>query len=162
MIRFKAINKLGENQMKDVTDKKGISDAKLEHIFLGTVKKNKVSGYHCDKNFGDEKLYAETRLYPKSKRIITANKHQKLFEAIVREKTSGTIKKENGGKSTFFNNSWSRQEVVDCIARLKTSGKLIKEYRMIKKINSCSVYKDSKTGIIVVNNVATTYPLLKY
>lgn len=148
--------------MIDISDKRSISDPKLEHIFLGTVKAGKVSGYHCDKKFGDEKVYAEKRLYPKSKRIIIANKQQSLFEAVVREKGTSRLKNDNGGKSSFFNKDWSRQEVVDCIARLKTSGKLIKEYRMIKKINCQQVYVDRTTGIIVVNNKATTFPLLKY
>lgn len=148
--------------MKDIINKRGISDPKLEHIFLGTVKSGKVSGYHCDKNFGDEKVYAETKLYPKSNRTITANRWQKVFEAIVREKRTHGLKGDNGGKSTFFNKDWSRQEVVDCIARLKTSGKLIKEYRMTKSINCQQVYVDRTTGVVVINNKATTYPLLKY
>ena len=112
--------------MIDISNKRGISVPKLEHIFWGTVKSGKVSSYHCDKSFGDEKVYAETKLYPKSNRTITVNKRQKVFEAVVREKENQGLKNDNGGKSTFFNKDWSRQKVVDCIARLKTSGKLIK------------------------------------
>lgn len=148
--------------MKDIIDKKEIPDPKLEHIFLGTVKGSKVNGYHCDKNFGDEKVYAEARLYTKSGRIITANKQQKLFEAIVKEKGTGIQKNENSGKSTFYNIAWSRQDVVNCISRLKTSGKLIKEYKMKRIHNYKQVYIDKKTGLVVVNNNATTYPILKY
>lgn len=148
--------------MIGIINKRGISDAKLEHIFLGTVNSGKVSGYHCDKSFGDEKVYAETKLYPKSSRTITANKQQKVFEAVVREKGTHRLKNSNGGKSTFFNKDWSRQEVVDCIARLKTSGSLIKKYRMTKSVNCNQVYVDRATGVVVVSNKATTYPLLKY
>jgi hypothetical protein len=148
--------------LNDIRDKKGVSDPKLEHIFLGTVKKTKISGYHCDKNFGDEKVYAETRLYPKSRRTITVNRQRKLFEAVVREKETHRLKHDNGGKSTFFNKDWSRQDVVDCIDRLKSSGKIIKKYTMTKGLNCQQVCIDKKTGIVVVNNNASTFPLLKY
>ena len=148
--------------MKDIVNKKGLSEPKLEHIFLGTVKTGTISGYHCDKNFGDEKVYAESRVYSKSKRLITNNRQQKLFEAVVRNRITHGFKSSNDGKSTFFNINWSRQDVVDCIARLKTSGKLIKEYRMTKKVDPKQVHVDAITGIIVVNNNATTFPLLKY
>ena len=71
--------------MKGIEDKKGIPEPKLEHIFIGTVKTNTVSGYHCDAKLGDEKVFAEARLYSRSKRLVTVNKHQRLFEAVVRE-----------------------------------------------------------------------------
>lgn len=148
--------------MIDIHDKRGISNPKLEHIFLGTVKKGKVSGYHCDKSFGDEYLYAEARLYPKSKRVITVNRQQRLFEAVVREKTTHTVKEDNKGKSSFFNKDWSRQEVVDCIDRLSSSGRVLKQYSGIKGINSKNVCYDYKTGIIVIDCKASTFPLLKY
>lgn len=148
--------------MNDISDKKGISDPKLEHIFLGTVKNEKVSGYHCDKSFGDEIVYAETRFYPKSRRTVTVNRQQKLFEAIVRKKGNHRLKDGNGGKSTFFNKDWSRQDVVDCIDRLKTSAKIIKKYTMTRGINCQQVCIDKKTGIVVVNNNASAFPLLKY
>ncbi len=148
--------------MIDIIDKKGIADGKLEHIFLGTIKSNKTSGFHCDKNFGDEKVYAEAHLYSQSKRVIIANRDQKIFEADVREKRTFRLKDENGGRSTFFNADWSRQDVVDCIARLKTSGKTLKEYSGIKGINHHKVCIDKLTGVVVVDNQASTYPLLKY
>ncbi len=148
--------------MKGIEDKKGIPEPKLEHIFIGTVKTNTVSGYHCDAKLGDEKVFAEARLYSRSKRLVTVNKHQRLFEAVVREKENSTIKKDNCGKSTFFNASWSRQDIVDCIDRLQTKGKIIKEFKLSKGIDPRQVCIDKKTGIIVVNNRASTYPLIKY
>jgi len=148
--------------MIDIIDAKSIPTPKLEHIFLGTVKRGKVSGYHCDKNFGDERVYAEKRLYPKSKRVITVNAGQKLFEAVVRDKASGGIKKENHGKSSFFPEGWTRQDVVDCIDRLKVSGSVIKKYGAINGINMHDVCLDKKTGLVIVNNRAGAFPLLKY
>ncbi|GAB6107762.1 EndoU domain-containing protein [Fusibacter bizertensis] len=148
--------------MKGITDKKGIPDPKLEHIFIGTVKNGKVSGYHCDVKLGDEKLYAEARLYSRSKRLVTANKNQKLFEAVVKEKGTKIQKEANGGKSTFFNGSWSRQEIVDCIDRLKKPGYILKEFRMTKGINYRQVCIDKETGLVVVNINASTFPLIKY
>lgn len=145
--------------MQGINDSKNINNGKLEHIFLGTVKNNKVSGYHCDKNFGDERVYAEKHLYPNSKHIITYNRWHKIFVAYVRDKKSNRLKDENGGKSTFFSPKWSRQEVVDCIDRIENKGKLLKKYK-----GKCrnDVYLDKATGMCFVNNSATTYPLLKY
>jgi len=46
--------------MNGINNDRGIKQGKLEHIFIGTVKSNgEVSGYHCDKKYGDEKVYAE-------------------------------------------------------------------------------------------------------
>lgn len=150
--------------MIGISDKKGIPDPKLEHIFWGTVKGNGniVSGYHCNKNFGDEKVYAEAHLYPKSKRIITLNRNQKIFEAVVRSKESKVLKSANGGKSTFYNNSWSRQDVVDCIARLEGSEKLIKKYGGYSKVRGKEICIDKTTGLVVVNARGTAFPILKY
>jgi len=113
-------------------------------------------------SFGDEKVYAEVRLYPKSTRRITVNKEQRLFEAVVKEKGTGKTKASNNGKSSFFNNDWSRQEVVDCIDRLKKSSKLIKAYSSKKKKERKNVCYDQKTGIVAVDCKASTFPLLKY
>lgn len=149
--------------MKGIIDKKGISQGKLEHIFLGTIKYNITSGFHCDKDFGDENVYAEAHSYSKSKRIITANKNQKIFEAYVRNKFNKKLKTENFGKSTFFNKDWSRQDVVDCIDRIhQPCSKLLKEYNNISKNKRKRIYIDTKTGMVLVDNQATTFPLLKY
>ena len=157
--------------IKGIKDTKGIPGGKLEHIFLGTVKGERISGYHCDEKMGDERVYAEARLYPKSKRIITYNRGQKLFEAYVRDKKSKTLKTDNAGKSTFFNAEWTRQDIVNCIDRIGKSGKILKAYDKLKitsktgkskNINQKYVYYDSETGMYFVNCPATAYPLLKY
>jgi len=148
--------------MNGVSDAKGIPGPKLEHIFLGTVKGNRVSGYHCDSKIGDEKVYAEIHAYPKSKRTITVNGNLKLFEAVVKEKVNGRVKTDNGGKSSFFAEEWPRQKVVDCIARLKSAGKLIKKYNLTKKHKEQCVFVDPRTGMVVVDNDAGSYPVLRY
>lgn len=151
----------GIYEMNGIINEKGISQGKLEHIFWGTIKKDIISGYHCDKNFGDEKVYAEVHSYSKSKRIITANKDQRIFQAYVRSKATGKLKTENCGKSTFFNLNWSRQDVVDCIDRLHSSHcRMLKEYNKASK--RIEIYLDKKTGLVLVNNRATSFPLLKY
>lgn len=160
-----------------INDEKGIPKPKLEHIFLGTVKtinrgidiETKTSGYHCDKSLGDEKVYAEVHMYSKSRRKITVNGRQKIFEAIVRAKGTKTLKNENGGKSTFYNEKWSRQDVVCCISRIKTSAKIVKEYGLLSdrkkddpdRRRLKQVCIDRKTGLVVVNASATTYPLIR-
>lgn len=77
--------------IKGIEDKRGISEGKLKHIMLGTVKNlgqesEKVSGYHCYKECDKTEVIAEVEFYPKSKRIITENKNQRIFEAVVRGK----------------------------------------------------------------------------
>lgn len=146
--------------MLGITNTNGIPQGKLNHIFLGTVRGG-VSGFHCDSNFGDELVYAKEHFYPRSKRVIAQNRLQKVFEAYVYAKGTNQIKKENGGKSTFFNQSWTRQEIVDCIARVQKSGKSLKEYSLKNQIKK-SVYVDPKTNLVVVDTPASTYPLLKY
>lgn len=88
--------------MHGIKDDRGIKQGKLEHIFIGTVKSNgEVSGYHCDKKYGDERVYAEVHLYPKSRRIITYNRDQGIFEAYVRS-LNGKLKCEGGREINFF------------------------------------------------------------
>lgn len=148
--------------IKGISDTKRIPYGKLEHIFLGTVKGEKVSGFHCDKKMGDERVYAEARLYSKSGSVITYNRGQKIFEAYVRDKKSKKLKAENSGKSTFFNAEWTRQDIVDCIDRIQNDRKLLKKYDKLKKGLKKEIYFDKASGMCFVNCAATTYPLLKY
>lgn len=148
--------------IRGINNTKGISNGKLEHIFLGTVKGNTISGYHCDEKMGDEKVYAEARLYSKSKRIITYNREQRLFEAYVRDIKSKKLKTENAGKSTFFNAKWTRQDIVDCIERIEKNGKLLKKYDKLTSSLNKNIYFEKKSGVYFVNCAATTFPLLKY
>ncbi len=154
--------------IKEVTDEKGISKKKLEHIFWGEVTisgaNRKVKGYHCYcEKYKDTILYADTKLICKSnKRIITENKEQELFEAVVRERVSGTFKQANSGKSTFFNPKWTRQDIVDCIDRLHKNKKIIRKYSCKTKKNVKNLHMDPKTGLVVVDCEATAFPILKY
>lgn len=144
-----------------INDYKGISSGKLEHIMLGTVSKGRISGYHCDKDYIDTNAVVEGRHYPKTKRIVTCNRYHKVFEGIVKIKTSTTriIKAGNNGKSSFFSYEWSRQDVVDCISRIQSNGKTIKQYKKITGNNN--ICMDPKTGLIIVDNSASSYPLIR-
>lgn len=150
--------------MLGISNTKNISNGKLEHIFLGTVNAKKVSGYHCYTSYGDEKLYAEARCYPKSKRIIAGNRNKKIAEAYVRDKVDKILKTENLGKSTLFCSDWSRQDVIDCIDRLNNNGRKVIMYKSKekdKKKRRVEVIVDPSTNMIFVNNSATAYPILR-
>jgi hypothetical protein len=147
--------------IKEIDDNCGISSGKLEHIFLGTETHNSISGFHCIRDYNDTKAVAKTRLYSNSKRKITYNKKMKLFEAEVYSKKKKSIKKEK--KSSFFNENFERQEIVNLIARLKSSKHIVKEFSAKKSKHIIAQIKlDPTTGLIVVDNRATTYPLIKY
>lgn len=139
--------------MLGVSDKKGISDGKLEHIMWGTVKGTEVTGYHCDTSFSDRRAEVECKVYPKSHKVIKRNKELRVFEGMVREK--GTpIRNVKNVRSTFFCAAWNRQEVVDCIDRIKGKHK-------VYDYGKNSVYRDPKTGLILVDTPATSFPLLR-
>lgn len=148
--------------MLGILNTKNISNAKLEHVFHGTVRGEKINGYHCYTSFGDEKVYAEARCYPKSRRIITGNRNKKIAEAYVRDKVKKRLKTENLGKSTLFCSDWSRQDVVDCIDRLNKKGRHVITYKQkYKTKKNISVVVDPSTGMVFVNSPATAYPILR-
>lgn len=148
--------------LAEIYDEKGISKGKLEHIMLGTDKAGNISGYHCQREcYGDTRAVAEVKLYSGSKRIISENKEQRIFEAIVRNKNTGKLKSANGGKSTFFNAKWTRQDVVDCIDRACSDKTIIKKYQNTI-YNAKKICVDRKTGLVIIDTNATAYPLLKY
>lgn len=147
--------------MNGVTNTRGISIKKLEHVLLGEeyINKNKkiiVNGYHCNQALGDEVVKIEniSKIPPAGIEIIW-NKHQGLFMAKVRSKKTGKYKKR---LSTFFNNAWSRQDVVDYISRLDKSGIVIHK----DKGNKYPVVFDEKTLLASVNGEKTTYPVTRY
>lgn len=153
--------------MHEISDTKGINEGKLEHVFLGTVHYNYVSGYHCDRDFNDTRVIAIGRLYPKSKRLIIENKNKQMFESIIVEKTTNgkvrQTKSTNQGHSTFFNCHWSRQEIVNCYDRTKNKRSLLREYPSLRN-KSCNkeLRVDPETGIVIVSTQAGFYPILKY
>lgn len=142
--------------------------SKLEHIFLGEISNGKIKGYHHDeRSYHDAKVCAKDKLYSKStRRLITENKDKHLYEAVVVQKGTGIIKQKNGGKSTFFNENWNRQDVVDCIERSQKCGSVIKKYGRMsgskQKKKMKTLYFDNKEGIVIVNCEETAYPILKY
>ena len=149
----------GVIKMKGISNTRGISNGKLEHIFWGTVNGEKINGLHCYTTYRDERLYAEVRSYPNSRRIITANRGKKIAEAYVRDKTTGRLKTENFGKSTLFCSNWSRQEVVNCIDRLNNNGQCLIKYK--SKVINKKVVVDPDTGMVFLNAPGTAYPILR-
>ena len=150
--------------MLGISNTKNISNGKLEHVFYGTVRGDKINGYHCYTSFGDENVYAEARCYPKSRRIITGNRNKKIAEAYVRDKDKKRLKTENLGKSTLFCSDWSRQDVVDCIDRLNCKGHHVvmhKQKEKDKTKKNIDVVVDPSTGMVFVNRPRTTYPILR-
>ena len=83
------------------------TEKSLIHIFEGDInRKGRAGGYHYDMVEGT------------SGSIIEGTKSPALNDAGVYEakvKVNGTLKKANGGKSTFFADHMSPQEVVDSI-----------------------------------------------
>jgi len=49
--------------MKGISNTRGISNGKLEHIFWGTVNGEKINGLHCYTTYRDERLKAVTNEY---------------------------------------------------------------------------------------------------
>ena len=147
----------GGIKMEGILNTRGISNGKLEHIFWGTVNGEKINGLHCYTTYGDERLYAEVRSYPKSRRIITANRGEKIAEAYVRAKSTGRLKTENSGKSTLFCSNWSRQEVVNCINRSRLRCRIKCKPKNIMK----NVVEDPISGLVFFNAPGTAYPILR-
>lgn len=150
--------------MDEIYDAKGIRPEKLNHIFLGDVNRNRtpvyVSGYHCcDREHGDEEVRI-TSVALVGRNPITVNRDQRLFEAEVEDKTTGTPK---SGGSTFFNPAWSRQDVVDCISRVDTLTPREIECHNLTGHRKLPVLRiDRTTGLVVVDIVdKTTYPILR-
>ena len=69
-------------------------------------------------------------MLPETKAVISGD----IFEYKVRSKSTYSLKRDNGGYSTFFPETWSRQQVLD----------------MIK--HSCQLV-DPTSGVYVCNNI---------
>ena len=137
--------------MLEITDSKGLSHEVLKHVFLGDVVRRgnniRVSGYHCNRKLNDELVYAVR----KSKKLVTHP--QGLFQAEVRDKTTHVKKSKD---STFYNECWNRQQVVDCIARAKSNPSNI-----VSTYGTGNVYKDPVTQVLVVPIGKTAFPLMR-
>lgn len=137
--------------LAEITDPKGLSEPTINHVFLGYVENKSdgstyVSGYHCDKHYSDTKC----EIIPNTKMVIDSRLG--LYEAVVRDKITKTRKTHNGGKSSFFNEYWSRQNVVDCITNaINHPGRRTRNNRM--------AYTDPVSGVTVVKLGTTYYPI---
>ena len=97
------------------------TEKSLIHIFEGDInRKGRAGGYHYDMVEGT------------SGSIIEGTKSPALNDAGVYEakvEVNGTLKKANGGKSTFFPDHMSPQEVVDAINEAYSNMELIEGSR---------------------------------
>ena len=104
------------------------TEKSLIHIFEGDInRKGRAGGYHYDMVEGT------------SGSIIEGTKSPALNDAGVYEakvKVNGTLKKANGGKSTFFPDHMSPQEVVDTI----------------NEAYSNKIYQEGSRGVYVGNS----------
>lgn len=141
-----------------VKDYKGINEAKLEHLFLGSIKSNNVSGFHHEYY-----EYNDTVCKTLEGRIYTSfYRFKGVYKAIVVNKVASTVKSENHGQSTFFPINWSRQEVVNCIARSKKAYKVIDRFGNEVNIHHNSVrndlFQDKATNIVMFKK-QVIYPI---
>ena len=137
-----------------ITNTRGITERILEHIFLGEVSPDrrrrgrvKVKGFHCNLDYNDTVV----EIVPGTP-IVYVDNITGLFEASVRDKRTHTLKRHT---STFFNQNWSRQKVVDCIADATSNPQNI----VRDSINGNNAYLDRKTGVVVVPVGNTVYPI---
>ena len=124
------------------------TEKSLIHIFEGDInRKGRAGGYHYDMVEGT------------SGSIIEGTKGPVLNDAGIYEakvEVNGTLKKANGGKSTFFPDHMSPQEVVDAINEAYSNKVLMEGSRYIGT---------SQNGIsieIILNSegkIITAYPL---
>lgn len=112
--------------MNEVANDYGLPSKALEHVFLGEIKGGYPTGYHCNRNLGDE--YAE--VLPETKAVISGD----IFEYKVRSKGTHNLKQFNRGYSTFFPETWPRQQILDMIE------------------HSCQLV-DSASDVYVCNNI---------
>lgn len=143
--------------MQGITDAKGLSEKVLGHIFLGELKAGHLQGYHHEgEDYGDRIADVATVDYgPITVREVSENKGKGIYEATICDKATRRIRKgTNGGKSTFFNRNWSRQQVVDCIDRAIVEPRL--NYQ--KK----NIVFDHQEGIVLVRVNKSAYPILRY
>ena len=98
-----------------------LTEKSMSHIFEGDInRKGRAGGYHYDMVEGT------------SGSIIEGTKSPALNDAGVYEakvEVNGTLKKANGGKSTFFPDHMSPQEVVDAINEAYSNMELIEGSR---------------------------------
>ena len=97
------------------------TEKSLSHIFEGDInRRGQAGGYHYDMVEGN------------SGKIIEGTKGPALNDAGVYEakvEVNGTLKKANGGNSTFFPDHMSPQEVVDTINEAYSNMELIEGSR---------------------------------
>ena len=146
-------------KIKEISDTRGISERKLKHIFLGHVNGNRVSGFHCDRHIGDELVCAERIKYPYSVRVITRNAKLGVFDGVVYSKGTNIKKRLNNGISSFYNEKWTRQYIVNCIHRAIRQNEITSiTYDNGKTV---SALVDPYTKLIIQNNNTSAFPLLR-
>lgn len=130
--------------MNEVTNDYGLPSKALEHVFLGEIKGGYPTGYHCNRNLGDE--YAE--VLPETKAVISGD----IFEYKVRSKNAYNLKQGNRGYSTFFPETWSRQDVLDAISN--------NTIQLVDSTSSTYVFNNMLVKIIEKDGIIKTfYPI---
>ena len=130
--------------MNEVTNDYGLPSRVLEHVFLGEIKSGYPTGFHCNRDLGDE----NAEVLPETKAVISGD----IFEYKVRSKSTYSLKRGNGGYSTFFPETWSRQDVLDAISN--------RTIQLVDSTSSTYVFNDIRVKIIEKNgNIITFYPI---
>ena len=131
----------------EITDSKGLRPEVINHIFLGDVKNNNgvisVTGYHCNRD-----RYSDTKCETFGRRIVI-DAGFGLYKSKVRDKVSKTPK---NALSSFFNDGWTRQEIIDCIDNAT-------KFPSPRKYNQLDAFTDPVTGLSVVPVGDTVYPI---
>lgn len=130
--------------MNEVTNDYGLTSKVLNHVFLGEISRGGYpTGYHCNRNLGDE----NAEVIPETKAIISGD----VFEYVVRSKVTHNLKQSNRGYSTFFPETWPRQQVLDMIRR---SCQLVDSASDVYVCNNILVKIVERNG-----NIITFYPV---
>ncbi|WP_156009464.1 EndoU domain-containing protein [Streptococcus ruminantium] len=95
--------------MNEVINNYGYPQQMLEHVFWGEIDSNDgcPKGFHCNRELGDERAEVVTE----TRAIISGG----VFECKVRSRSNGRLKRLNDGYSTFFPESFTRQDILDCL-----------------------------------------------
>lgn len=138
-------NKVVINSIDDLKDTNNFRNGALEHVLEGEVNsRGKAVGYHYEG-------------FPTSKGEVIEGTKSKLNEDGIytaKVKVDGVDKTSNGGKSSFFPEDWSAQDVVDRINETYESKVFVKgtdnTYRGETKDGVViEMYIDTKTDKII-------------
>lgn len=137
--------KSSDSVIANLKNTQNFKDGALEHILEGEInKRGKAVGFHYEGLPSKKGIVLEgTKTIPNEFGVYTGN-----------VKINGVPKVSNGGKSTFFPENWSAQEVVDAINEAFDNKKFVQgtmnTYRG-KSLNGVKIemYIENKTNKII-------------